>query len=94
MIDENNTCITKSKLTITVKAFSKYNDRSRVAAKGIKKKYSEAQELTNIQIENILKEEKYILTNRRTSRLTVETSTQRVKEKMKKGAPYVLLLFK
>ena len=33
MIDENNGCITKSKLTITVKTLSKYNDRSRVAAK-------------------------------------------------------------
>ena len=33
MIDENNGCITKSKLTLTVKTLSKYNDRSRVAAK-------------------------------------------------------------
>ena len=28
MIDENNSCITKSKLTITIKTFSKYNDRT------------------------------------------------------------------
>ena len=33
MIDENNDCVTKSKLTITVKTLCKYNDRSRVAAK-------------------------------------------------------------
>ena len=33
MIDENNGCVTKSKLTITVKTLSKYNDRSMVAAK-------------------------------------------------------------
>ena len=33
MIDENSGCITKSKLTITVKTLSKYNDRSKVAAK-------------------------------------------------------------
>ena len=33
MIDENEDCITKSRLTMTVKTFSKYNDRSRVAAK-------------------------------------------------------------
>ena len=33
MNDENNGCITKSKLTITVKTLSKYNDRVRVAAK-------------------------------------------------------------
>ena len=32
MIDENNGCITKSKLKITVKTLSKYNYRSRVAA--------------------------------------------------------------
>ena len=33
MIDEINDCVTKSKLTTTVKTISKYNDRSRVAAK-------------------------------------------------------------
>ena len=36
MIDENNNCVTKSKLTITVKTPSKYNDRRRVAAKQTK----------------------------------------------------------
>ena len=33
MIDKNNGCITKSKLTITVKTLSKYNDPSRVTAR-------------------------------------------------------------
>ena len=33
MIDENNGSITTSKLTITVKTLTKYNERSRVAAK-------------------------------------------------------------
>ena len=33
MIDENEDCVIKSKLTITVKTVSKYNERSRVAAK-------------------------------------------------------------
>ena len=33
MIDENEDYVTKSKLTITVKTLSKYNDRNRVAAK-------------------------------------------------------------
>ena len=33
MIDENNDCVVKSKLTMTIKTLSKYNDRSRVAAK-------------------------------------------------------------
>ena len=44
MIDENNGCITKSKLTITVKTLSKYNDRNRVAAKQTNKQtYSETE---------------------------------------------------
>ena len=33
MTDENEDYVTKSKLKITVKAFRKYNDRNRVAAK-------------------------------------------------------------
>ena len=33
MIDENNGCITKSKLIVTVKTLNKYNDWNRVAAK-------------------------------------------------------------
>ena len=80
MIDENNGCITKSKLIITVKTLTKYNDRSRVAAKQTNKH----------------KKGKYILTNRRTSRLTVDTrrERERVKQKMKNEAPYVLLLLK
>ena len=35
----------------------------------------------------MLKEEKHILTNRRTSRLTVDTCTERVRQKMKNEAP-------
>ena len=33
MIDKNNDCVTKSKLTRTVKILNKYNGRSKVAAK-------------------------------------------------------------
>ena len=33
MIDENEDYVTKPKLKITAKAFKKYNDRNRVAAK-------------------------------------------------------------
>ena len=33
MIDENNDCVTESKLTMTVEKLSKDNDWSRVAAK-------------------------------------------------------------
>ena len=39
-------------------------------------------------------EEKYILAKRCTSRLTVHTGTQRLKQKIKNEAPYVLLLLK
>ena len=81
MIGETNGYIIKSKLTMTVKTLSKYNDHSRLARKKTKKTYSETQKLTNIQVEIILKEEKYTLTNRPTSRLNVDTRTQRVKPK-------------
>ena len=33
MIDENKNCVTRSKLAITLKTLSTYNDWSRVAAK-------------------------------------------------------------
>ena len=81
IIDENNGCVTKSKLTITVKTLSKYNDLSWVAAKQSDKHLGRKH----------TKEEKDVLTNRRISRLTVDTRTERVKQKMKNGAPYVLL---
>ena len=42
----------------------------------------------------ILKKQKEILINRHTSRLTVDTRTQRVKQKLKNEVPYVLLLLK
>ena len=67
MIDENNGCVKKSKLIITAKTFNKYNDWSSVAAKQTD---SETQKLTNMYVENILKEEKDKLTNRRTNRFT------------------------
>ena len=93
MIDENNGCLTKPKLTITVKTLRKYKYQSRVVAKQTnKQKGSETQKLTNIQVESILKEEKYMLTNRHTSRLTVDTLTEIVKQKNKNEAPSVLLL--
>ena len=38
MIDENEDYVTKPKLTITVKTFSKYTDRKRVAAKQTNKR--------------------------------------------------------
>ena len=77
MIDENNNCVTKSKLTITVKTPSKYNDRRRVAAKQTKQ--------TNKRVtDRKLKEQKDILTNRRTRVLNKEGVKQRVLYKNKK----------
>ena len=43
---------------------------------------SEMQKLANIKVENILKEQKDMPTNRRTKRLTVNTHTQKGKQKM------------
>ena len=59
MIDKNNDFVIKSKLTLTVKTLSKYNDRNRVAAKQTNKQTdSDTQKLTNIQEEK----QKVILT--------------------------------
>ena len=41
---------------------------------------------------NILKKEKDIPTNRRTSRLTVDTCTEKVKQKLKNKAHHLLFL--
>ena len=93
MIDENNGCITKSKLTIIVKTLS--NIMTGAGQQPNKQiNILRDTETGNIQVENILQEEKYILTNRCTSRLTVDTRRQRVKQIMKNEAPYVLLLLK
>ena len=52
MIDESEDCVAKSKLTITVKIFTKCNERSRVPAKQTNKQTdSEAQKLVNILAE-------------------------------------------
>ena len=64
-------CVTKSKLTITVSTFSKYNDRSSVAVKQINKQ---------------TQRHRSILTNRHTSRLALEISTQSGKQKIDNDA--------
>ena len=77
MSDENKDCVTKSKLTKTVKTLCKCNDQSRIASKQTNKK---TQRHTNLEIfrqKNILDEQKDLLSNRRTSRLSAETQTQR-----------------
>ena len=54
MVSDNY--VTKSNLTITVKTLTKYNDRSRVAAKQTNKQTdSETKKLTNIQAEKLKK---------------------------------------
>ena len=50
MIDENEDYVTKPKLKITVKAFSKYNDRNRVAVKQTNKQ-TQRQKAANTQAE-------------------------------------------
>ena len=60
MIDENEDCVAKSKLTITVKIFTKCNERSKVPAKQTNRlRGTEAGEYFGRTI-----------TNRHTSRLT------------------------
>ena len=52
----NDNYVTKSNLTITVKTLTKYNDRSRVAAKQTNKQTdSETKKLINIQAEKLKK---------------------------------------
>ena len=75
MIDKYKYCTTKSKLTIKVKTVSKYNDRSRVAAKQTNKQTQKHRTGKELRQKNVLKEQKDILTNRRRSRQTVGTNT-------------------
>ena len=80
MIDKNNNFVIKSKLTITVKTLSEYNDRSRVAAKQTNKQ-TQTQKLTNIQAEK----QKVILTQ--THKQTYKRRhAQREKKQMKNEA--------
>ena len=82
MIDKNNDFVIKSKLTLTVKTLSKYNDRNRVAAKQTNKQTdSDTQKLTNIQEEK----QKVILTQ--THKQTYKRRhAQREKKQMKNEA--------
>ena len=82
MIDENGNYVTKSKLTITVKTFSKYNDKSRVAAKQANKQTQRHSHKKKIHTFR-QKSKKAILTNRLTSRLEVDKRTHRGKQKVK-----------
>ena len=65
MIDKNNDFVIKSKLTLTVKTLSKYNDRNRVAAEQTNK---QTQTRRNWQI--FRKKNKKLYLHRRISRLT------------------------
>ena len=80
MIDENEDYFTKSKLAITVKTFGKYNDRSRVPTEQTNKNTQRHRKWQTFR------KKKDILKNRHTSRLTVDTRTQRGKQKMKNEA--------
>ena len=65
MIDENGNYVTKSKLTITVKTFSKYNDKSRVAAKQ-----------ANKQTQRHTHKKKYILSGRKAKKQYLQIDSQ------------------
>ena len=83
MIDENNDCFTKSKLSVTVKTLSNYNDWSRVAVK-----QKQTNRLRDTKTDKHLgrkhtKGTKDIFTNRPTRKLTVDTRTERVNQKLK-----------
>ena len=80
--------VTKSNLTITVKTLTKYNDRSRVAAKQTNKQTNRLRDKeTNkhlgrkIKKKDILSIRLTVVTIRIT--LTVDTHTERGKQKMK-----------
>ena len=78
MIYENKD-VAKSKLTITVKTFSKYNDKSRVAAKETNKQTLRHGDLQTFRQKN----KKNLLRNRHTSRLAMDKRIQRGKQKVK-----------
>ena len=88
MINENDDYVTTSKLTITVKTLSKYNDRSTVAAKQTNKQTNRFRDTETGK--NVPEKQKDLLTNRHISRLRVETHIMRGKQKLKMR-PYVLL---
>ena len=90
MIDKNKDCVTKSKLTITVKAFSKYNDTSRLAVKQTNKQAdSEIQKLAKIQAES---EKTYLQLDTQADLQWIYAHTE-VNKKLKMK-PCVLLLLK
>ena len=94
MIDKNKDCVIKSKLTITVKTFSKYNDRSRLAAKQTNKQTNRLRDIEASK--NLGRKRKNILTYRYTGRLALDIRTHRG-EKLKKKLkmkPCALLLLK
>ena len=90
MINENRDCATESKLTITLRTLSKY-DMSRLATRQTKKQTQRHRNWQIFRRKNMLKKQKGILTNRHTSRLTVDTRTQRGKQKMKNGKCSVVI---
>ena len=79
MIIYGNKDVTKSKLTITIKTFSKYNDKRRVAAKQTNKQTLRHGDWQTFRQKN----KTSLLTNRHTSRLAMDKRTQRGKQKVK-----------
>ena len=63
IIDENKDCVTKSKLKIKVHTISKYNDKSRVAAKQTNIQNHRHRNWQTFRQKNIPKEQKNIQTD-------------------------------
>ena len=84
--------MSNKKLAITVKALRKYNDRGTAAAKHVNR-LRDAK--TDKDLGRNHTQERKRRTNRYISRLTVDSRTERVKQKNKKNEVlYVLLLLK
>ena len=94
MIDENNGCITKSKLTTTIKTLTKYNDRSRVAANQSKKRNQRRRIDKNVGRKHTKERKMHTYKQTYCGHRQRERERERVKQKMKNEVLYVLLFLK
>ena len=88
MIDKNNNFVIKSKLTITVKTLSEYNDRSRVAAKQTNK---QTNRLRHRNWQTFRQKNKKLYLHRRIGRLTSGDMHKERKNKWKMR-PYAVAI--
>ena len=77
-------CLIKFKLTITVNTLIKNNDRSKVEAEKTNKQSQRHRNWQKFRQKIILKEQRDIITNRRTSRFTSRQTHTRAQRKANK----------